>query len=237
MGHIPEVNCKKHSSAFIRSRFKPILLKKIMELFAPKNSQNVSTINNLAKSSSVAKATVPSSLLIDKNESSKKQVVISFKELGLCNWICNATAAMGYKRPTDIQSACIPAILTGRSVLGCAETGSGKTAAFALPILQQLSIDPYGIFAVILTPTRELAVQIYEQVAAFGSAIGVKQALIIGGVSMTEQSLALSNLPHIVISTPGRLRHHLESADPPNLRWMDVFSLLSNIYVHTVDSR
>lgn len=103
-------------------------------------------------------------------------------------------------------------------MLGCAETGSGKTAAFALPILQHLSTDPYGIFAVILTPTRELAVQISEQIAAFGAPIAMRQALIIGGTSMTEQSLALSKLPHIVIATPGRLRHHIESANPPNLK-------------------
>ena len=95
--------------------------------------------------------------------------------------------------------------------------GSGKTAAFALPILQHLSSDPFGIFAVILTPTRELAQQIAEQITAFGSAINVRQELIIGGMSMTEQSIALSKLPHILIATPGRLRHHLESADPPNL--------------------
>lgn len=95
--------------------------------------------------------------------------------------------------------------------------GSGKTAAFALPLLQHLSEDPFGIFAVILTPTRELAIQISEQVSAFGAAIDVRQALIIGGVSMTEQSIALSKLPHIIICTPGRLRHHLVSCDPPNL--------------------
>lgn len=141
----------------------------------------------------------------------------SFKGLGLCNWICQATNSMGFKNPTDIQNACIPSILKGRSVIGCAETGSGKTAAFALPILQHLSIDPYGIYAVILTPTRELAIQIHEQIAAFGTHMSVRQALIIGGVSMTEQSLALTKRPHIVIATPGRLRHHLESADPPCL--------------------
>ena len=141
----------------------------------------------------------------------------TFKGLGLCNWICQATSSMGFKNPTEIQSACIPSILKGRSVIGCAETGSGKTAAFALPILQHLSVDPYGIYAVILTPTRELAIQIHEQIAAFGTHMSVRQALIIGGVSMTEQSLALSKRPHIVIATPGRLRHHLESADPPGL--------------------
>jgi ATP-dependent RNA helicase DDX49/DBP8 len=142
----------------------------------------------------------------------------TFKDLGLCNWLCKSIFSMGFRRPTDIQTACIPAIIQGKSVIGCAETGSGKTAAFALPILQHLSIDPYGIFAVILTPTRELAVQIHEQIAALGSTFHVKQALIIGGESITKQSLELSKVPHIVIATPGRFRHHLLSADPPNLR-------------------
>lgn len=124
---------------------------------------------------------------------------------------------MGFKRPTPIQNACIPAIMNGRDVMGCAETGSGKTAAFALPILQHLSCDPYGIFAVILTPTRELAFQIDEQFHALGAPVNVKTALIIGGGSIIDQSLLLSRRPHIIVATPGRLRHHIESADPPNL--------------------
>ena len=149
---------------------------------------------------------------LSSSESSRKQGTIvnntnhlshTFNELGICKWLCQSTISMGFKHPTEIQSACIPAILSGRSVIGCAETGSGKTAAFGLPILQHLSEDAYGIFAIILTPTRELAIQINEQFAAFGANIGLKLALIIGGVSMTEQSLLLSNLPHIVIATPG----------------------------------
>ena len=78
----------------------------------------------------------------------------TFAELGLCDWLCKSTSAMGFHRPFDIQRACIPAILAGKDVMGCAETGSGKTAAFALPILHHLSQDPYGVFAIVLTPTR-----------------------------------------------------------------------------------
>eukprot|EP00598_Pedospumella_elongata_P001854 CAMPEP_0184973432 /NCGR_PEP_ID=MMETSP1098-20130426/5217_1 /TAXON_ID=89044 /ORGANISM="Spumella elongata, Strain CCAP 955/1" /LENGTH=521 /DNA_ID=CAMNT_0027495887 /DNA_START=44 /DNA_END=1609 /DNA_ORIENTATION=+ len=141
----------------------------------------------------------------------------TFPELGLCDWLCQSTAFMGFKKPTEIQKACIPAILQGRDVLACAETGSGKTAAFALPILQKLSEDPYGVYALILTPTRELAMQISEQVRAFGSSFGVRVVLIIGGVNLIEQSLLLSKRPHIVIATPGRMRHHLESAQPPDI--------------------
>jgi ATP-dependent RNA helicase DDX49/DBP8 len=141
----------------------------------------------------------------------------SFSDLGLCEWICKSASAMGFRRPFDIQRVCIPAILAGNDVMGCAETGSGKTAAFALPILQHLSQDPYGIFAIVLTPTRELAIQISEQFSALGAAMSVRTALVIGGQNMMEQGAALSRRPHIVIATPGRLRHHLESADPPNL--------------------
>ena len=94
---------------------------------------------------------------------------------------------------------------------------TGKTAAFALPMLQILSEDPYGIFALVLTPTRELAMQISEQIQAFGSAINVRVAVIIGGMSLIEQGLQLSRKPHIVIATPGRLRHHLQTAQPPDI--------------------
>jgi ATP-dependent RNA helicase DDX49/DBP8 len=142
----------------------------------------------------------------------------SFKELGMCDWICQSTEAVGYKHPTDIQRACIPAILQGRDVLACAETGSGKTAAFVLPMMQILSQDPYGIFGLILTPTRELAIQIAEQIAALGSSLSVKVCLVIGGLNLTEQGLQLATRPHFVVATPGRLRHHLEaSACPPNI--------------------
>ena len=94
----------------------------------------------------------------------------------------------------------------------------GKTAAFALPMLNELSEDPYGIFGVVLTPTRELAMQIAEQFSAFGVAISLKIALIIGGNSIVDQAVELSRRPHIIIATPGRLRHHIMSAEPPVFR-------------------
>ena len=95
--------------------------------------------------------------------------------------------------------------------------GSGKTAAFALPILHALSKDPYGPYAVVLTPTRELAFQIHEQFIAFGSAIGLKSVVVVGGVDMLRQSIALDAKPHVIIATPGRLRDHLTKATPPDL--------------------
>jgi hypothetical protein len=78
----------------------------------------------------------------------------SFKDLGLTDWLCSVLASLGITRPTPVQRGCIPAVLAGRDVIGTAQTGSGKTAAFALPILQRLARDPYGVFALVLTPTR-----------------------------------------------------------------------------------
>ena len=159
----------------------------------------------------------PNTNVITTNTDDVTECAQSFKELGLCEWICHSTKAMGYKHPTPIQTQCIPAILNGRDVIGCAETGSGKTATFALPILQCLSEDPYGIYCLTLTPTRELAMQISEQFNAFGSQFNIRTCLIIGGGNILAQRLELSKLPHIVIATPGRLRHHIESASPPKL--------------------
>ncbi|CAM9803388.1 unnamed protein product [Ascophyllum nodosum] len=142
----------------------------------------------------------------------------TFASLGLCDWILTACKAMGFRRPTPVQRRCIPAILEGKDVLGCAETGSGKTAAFALPILHELSKEPYGVFAVVLTPTRELAVQISEQFGALGALMGLRHAVVIGGVGQLEQSLELAERPHVVVATPGRLRDHLQGPAAPALR-------------------
>jgi ATP-dependent RNA helicase DDX49/DBP8 len=191
-----------------------------MELFGTSSSKKRKVIKDITQ---LEDENSPNNNVEDENDDSESvetnqhMEARNFNDLGLCDWICKSANAMGFKRPFDIQRACIPAILSGRDVMGCAQTGSGKTAAFALPILQHLSQDPYGIFAIVLTPTRELAIQISEQFSALGAAMGVRTTLVIGGQNMMEQGAALSRRPHIVIATPGRLRHHLESADPPNL--------------------
>jgi len=191
-----------------------------MELFASSSSSSgpvpAESRKKRGRSSSDGGETAPSSSSSSSSSSHKNyDDARSFAELGLCDWLCQSTTAMGFARPFDIQRACIPAILAGRDVLGCAETGSGKTAAFALPILHHLSQDPYGVFAIVLTPTRELATQIAEQFSALGAAMGVRVALVIGGMNMMQQAATLAQRPHVVIATPGRLRHHLESAAPP----------------------
>ncbi len=113
----------------------------------------------------------------------------------------------GYETPTPIQTQSIPPLLAGRDLLGCAQTGTGKTAAFVLPILQRLAARPSRkqIRALILTPTRELAAQIGERTAAYGKHLGLRHTVIYGGVGQRPQEQALGRAPEIVIATPGRL--------------------------------
>ncbi|KAJ3411822.1 Glycosyl phosphatidyl inositol anchor synthesis [Chytridiales sp. JEL 0842] len=136
----------------------------------------------------------------------------TFEDLGLHPWLLESINHLAIKNPTEIQIACIPPTLEGKDVIGGARTGSGKTAAFALPILQKLAEDPFGVFALVLTPTRELAFQIAEQFRAFGTGINLKQTVVVGGMDMMTQALELSRRPHIVVATPGRLVDLLRSS-------------------------
>ena len=133
----------------------------------------------------------------------------TFRDLGLSEWLEKMCSGLGMAHPTLVQRGCIPAILQGRDVVGVAHTGSGKTAAFALPILQRLAKDPYGVFALVLTPTRELAFQLADQFRALGAGQSLRDAVVVGGLDMQLQSKELSKRPHIVIATPGRLRQLL----------------------------
>ncbi|KAK2146120.1 hypothetical protein LSH36_631g02044 [Paralvinella palmiformis] len=141
-----------------------------------------------------------------------------FSGLGLNDWLVSQCRAVGMCKPTPIQINCIPPILKGQDCIGCAQTGSGKTAAFALPILQKLCEDPFGIFALVLTPTRELAFQICEQFTVLGKPINLQAVVITGGRDMMAQGRDLSNHPHVVISTPGRLADHIDSGTEFSLR-------------------
>ncbi|KAI1322785.1 DEAD-domain-containing protein [Xylariaceae sp. FL0255] len=134
----------------------------------------------------------------------------TFKELGIVDELCDACTSLNYKHATPIQEKSIPVALAGRDIIGLAETGSGKTAAFVLPILQALLAAPSPFFALILAPTRELAQQISQSVEALGSTISVRSTTIVGGLDMVGQSIALGKRPHIIVATPGRLLDHLE---------------------------
>ncbi|KAJ3272373.1 ribosomal RNA processing protein [Terramyces sp. JEL0728] len=148
----------------------------------------------------------------------EKEEERTFESLGLIPELVSACHSLGYKHPTSIQVASIPVALEGRDIIGLAQTGSGKTASFALPILQKLFENPQPLFACVMAPTRELAVQISEQFEALGSNIGVKCAVIVGGMDMMSQSIALSKKPHIIVCTPGRLIDHLENTKGFNLK-------------------
>ncbi|RZC68844.1 hypothetical protein C5167_032011 [Papaver somniferum] len=114
------------------------------------------------------------------------------------------------KKPTQVQHHCIPRILAGQDVLGLAQTGSGKTAAFALPILNLLAENPYGVFALAITPNREPAYQLAEQFRALGASLHLRCAVVVGGMDMISQAQALMQRPHVVIATPGRIKDLLE---------------------------
>lgn len=133
-----------------------------------------------------------------------------FKSLKIIEPILKAVSEEGYTIPTQIQSEAIPLILKGQDVLGCAQTGTGKTAAFAIPIIQALfeeksSTPKRKIRSLIVTPTRELAIQIAESFAAYGRHCGLKHCVVFGGVNQNPQTAALQAGVDILIATPGRL--------------------------------
>jgi ATP-dependent RNA helicase RhlE len=136
---------------------------------------------------------------------------LTFEQLGLIAPLLKALKTEGYTEPTPIQEQSIPVVLDGRDLLGCAQTGTGKTAAFALPILQILHNDSRNnkgykhIRSLILTPTRELAVQIDESFESYGKHTGLKHDVIFGGVSQHTQTIALRNGTDVLVATPGRL--------------------------------
>ncbi|KJH43371.1 DEAD/DEAH box helicase [Dictyocaulus viviparus] len=153
----------------------------------------------------------------------------SFSQLGLSSWLVQQLAAMQIFKPTQVQANCIPKVLKGSDVLGCAKTGTGKTLAFVLPILQELAVDPYGVFALVLTPTRELASQIVDQFMAFGKPIALKVSLVTGGRSLIDQANELVSRPHVVVATPGRLADHIESGQN------EIGKLFKNIQFFVLD--
>jgi ATP-dependent RNA helicase DDX49/DBP8 len=144
----------------------------------------------------------------------------NFEDLGLAEPLVATCKSLGFQRPTPVQRTIIPFLLNEESahVLALAATGSGKTAAFCLPILHRLAADPYGIYAVIVSPTRELAKQIHQQVLALGSAYNVRSALVVGGLDAVRQSCDLDRKPHFVVATPGRLAELLRGPNPPFLK-------------------
>ncbi|HOV57649.1 MAG TPA: DEAD/DEAH box helicase [Rhodanobacteraceae bacterium] len=156
---------------------------------------------------------------------------MSFESLGLQPALLRALAALGYETPTPVQAEAVPLILAGRDLLAGSQTGTGKTAAFTLPLLQRLF--PAGqrpasatarVRALVLTPTRELAVQIHESVRAYGKHLPLKSAQVFGGVGMQPQVQALRAGVDVLIATPGRLIDHLQQRTV-DLRGIDTLVL------------
>ena len=135
---------------------------------------------------------------------------ISFSELQLIEPLQKALHGLGYTTPTPIQAQAIPPLLAGRDLLGCAQTGTGKTAAFALPLLQKLaatraSLAPRSARVLVLTPTRELALQVADSFRSYGRYLGLRLAVVYGGVGQTPQVRACARGVDVLVATPGRL--------------------------------
>ena len=138
----------------------------------------------------------------------------TFNDLGLAPEVLKAIAAMGYSTPTPVQIKAIPELLAGRDVLAAAQTGTGKTAAFALPIITRMLADPQKraprrVRALILAPTRELAAQIDENIRGYAKETSLKTALVFGGVNIKPQTEELAHGADFLVATPGRLLDHV----------------------------
>ncbi|TLD11828.1 ATP-dependent RNA helicase dbp8-like [Venturia nashicola] len=190
-----------------------IKAKKITPVSESTSAQQSAPVLDESATASIAAAT-------DKDETA------TFATLGVDPWLIKSLSNMAIHRPTRIQKASIPEILAGRDCIGGSRTGSGKTVSFAVPILQHWARDPMGIFGVILTPTRELALQLYEQFQAIGSTQGIKCVLVTGGADMRTQALDLAKRPHLVIATPGRLADHIETSGEDTIKGLRRVSML-----------
>src|SRR3954465_8832088 len=132
----------------------------------------------------------------------------TFDQLGLSAEVLEAVRSIGFLNPTPIQAAVIPIAVTGRDVIGLAQTGSGKTAAFVLPLAERLTHGK-GVRGLILSPTREIALQTQAFLDVFGAKHELNTACVIGGVKMQPQTDALRGEPDIIVATPGRLLDHV----------------------------
>ncbi len=164
--------------------------------------------------------TTPTTALAEaSNELTSDTPIMAFAQLQLSAPLARAVAEMGYETMTPIQAQAIPVVLQGRDVMGAAQTGTGKTAAFALPLLQRMlkhensSTSParHPVRALVLLPTRELADQVAEQVKLYGKYTNLRSAVVFGGMDMKPQTLELKKGVEVLVATPGRLLDHIEA--------------------------
>lgn len=154
----------------------------------------------------------------EEDEAKSEATITSFEDLDLVPELQATIKQLNFTKPTEIQAKSIPAALKGSDIIGIAQTGSGKTAAFAIPVLNQLWYDKLYNYCLVLVPTRELALQIQKTFDALGLEMGLKTCCVVGGMNMIEQSRELMKKPHIIIATPGRLMDHLENTKGFNLK-------------------
>jgi ATP-dependent RNA helicase RhlE len=163
---------------------------------------------SLLEASAETPIVVPAGLSLAEAEASTIQ--IRFEDLGLSEPMLAALRAAGYTRPTPIQAQAVPLALKGRDLMGLAQTGTGKTAAFTIPIIERLMGGPKCTRALILTPTRELCQQVEESFAKYGQGTGLEVISVYGGVGYDPQVKALRGGVDVIVATPGRLIDHLE---------------------------
>lgn len=174
-----------------------------------KGEQKCKTLSSKDTKTSTTEAEDPDNAVTSNDE----EVKITFKDLGFIPEILKALDDLGYEKPTPIQAKAIPAALQGRDVLGIAQTGTGKTGAFTLPIMQRMAKGRARARmprCLIVCPTRELAAQVAENVESYGKYLKISMALLIGGVSFSEQEQKLNRGVDVLIATPGRLLDHFE---------------------------
>jgi ATP-dependent RNA helicase RhlE len=135
---------------------------------------------------------------------------ITFNNLGIAPGLLAVLEKLGFETPTPIQRQAIPHGIVGKDVVGVAQTGTGKTLAFSIPLLQRLAESGGGKQGLVLLPTRELALQVAEEIGALGKIAGVRVAVLIGGAPMNPQLRSLKAKPHVVVATPGRLIDHMD---------------------------
>eukprot|EP00210_Caulerpa_lentillifera_P001295 g1248.t1 len=170
----------------------------------------------------------PSQIFSERSSNETPPTALSFATLNLSRPLLKACNALGYTKATPIQAAAIPLILSGRDICGSAITGSGKTAAFALPLLERLLYrekTTATTYVLIITPTRELAIQIHDVIRDLAQFTDIQVALIVGGFSLHVQAATLDSHPEVVVATPGRLIDHLRNSRSFDLDCIHAFVL------------
>lgn len=161
----------------------------------------------------VAAPIIPEEVIQEELLDDEEKKDTTFEDLKLCQELCDTAKKAGWKFPTRIQAATVPVVMANRDAVGVAQTGSGKTGAFVLPLtdwlLRQAKAPHFAVL--VMVPTRELAHQVAAQFLMLGEPIGLRVVTLVGGVDMVTQACELSQKPHVIVGTPGRIKDHLQN--------------------------